>query len=91
MFGQWNYQKRFDSLYRVEKYDLLVKEINKELKMNPKSEHALRGLGYVYIAMKDLESGEKYYSDALKVKPNCGMCYLNIGRIYSLKGKNAEA
>ena len=72
-------------------YDELISFLEVELKKYPQSEDILRSIGYVHIVKNNLGLGEKYYSEALVVNPKCARCYLNIGRIYSLRGDNKKA
>ncbi|QHI36466.1 Lipopolysaccharide assembly protein B [Kordia antarctica] len=92
-FGQSKeaYQKISDSLLNIGQKDELVHYFETELKKYPKNENVLRALGYAHIVKNNLDLGEKYYLEALKVNPKCARCYLNIGRIYSLRGDNKKA
>lgn len=85
------YQQVADSLMVEEKFDDLIKYFNLELIKYPKNENVLRWLGYVSIASNNLELGEKYYLEAITVNPKCARCYLNIGKIYSLKENHKKA
>lgn len=92
-FGQTNeiYQKVGDSLIKSRKYDELIKYFENELTNHSKNEDVLRWLGYGHIAKNNLDLGEKYYTEALTVNPKCARCYLNIGRVQSLRGENNKA
>lgn len=72
-------------------YDEIIKYFDKELNKHPKNEDVLRWLGYVHIVKNNIDLGEKYYLQALAVNPQCARCYLNIGRVYSLRGDNKKA
>lgn len=85
------YQKYADSLIKIGQKEQLIKYFEKELKSKPKNEDVLRWLGFLNIDKNNLELGEKYYNDALAVNPNCARCYMNIGKIYSLKNDNKKA
>jgi tetratricopeptide (TPR) repeat protein len=92
-FGQTKemYQKIGDSLLIKGQYEEVIKYFDKELKKHSKNEDILRWLGYAHIMKNNLDLGEKYYSEALFVNPKCALCYLNIGRVYSLRGDNKKA
>ena len=92
-FGQSEeaYQKISDSLLKIGQKDKLISYFDAELKKYPKNENVLRALGYAHIINNNLDLGEKYYVDALAVNPKCARCYLNIGRVFSLRGDNKKA
>lgn len=91
--GQTNemYQRIGDSLLAGGKSDELIKYFENELRKHPRNEGVLRWLGYVHIAKNNLHLGEQYYLQALAVNPQCARCYLNIGRVYSIRGDNKKA
>lgn len=80
------YDALVDSLSKTGQTEKLIPYFEKEVKAKPKDEYALRWLGYLYIEKNELELGEKSYRQALAVNPKCGRCYLNLGRIYAMKG-----
>ncbi len=85
------YDRLVDSLKAIGQKEKLIPLFEKELKTHPKSETILRWLGFLHIESNEPELGETYYRQALAVNPTCAMCYLNIGRVHSLKKDNQQA
>ena len=85
------YDQVVDSLVRTGQKDKLIPYFQKELKSKPGNEMVLRTLGRLLIENDQLESGEKYYREALKINPACARCYMNIGIVYAKKKDNIKA
>lgn len=79
------YTNAVDSLVKLGKIADVIPYLEEQLKQSPKNEEILRMLGFYYIEKNELETGAKYYQDALLINPKCGRCYLNLGRIFVMK------
>jgi len=85
--GQTNekYQRTIDSFKRTGQEEKLIPYFNREVKLRPKNEAALKALGFLYLENDQFEEGEKYFRDALNVNPKCAHCYMSLGIVYSIK------
>jgi tetratricopeptide (TPR) repeat protein len=85
------YAKFVDSLTAIGQQAKLLQFFDKEVKLHPKNESALRWLGYLSINANKLDDGEKYYSQAIAIDPECGRCYMNLARIAGIKKDYTKA
>ncbi len=93
-FGQTKekYDHILDSLIQKGETDeKIISYFLLESKAYPNNEFVLRNLGYLYIGTNQLEAGEKYYLEALKINPECARCYMNIARVYATKNDRKKA
>ncbi|MCD4737607.1 MAG: hypothetical protein K8R53_16320, partial [Bacteroidales bacterium] len=51
---------------------------------NPENADALQALGRVYLFMEDIDSGKKYYQQAIDLDPSKNALYLDLGRYYMM-------
>ena len=51
---------------------------------NPENADALQALGRVYLFMEDIDSGKKYYQEAIDLDPSKNALYLDLGRYYMM-------
>lgn len=83
--------KAVDSLIQKGETKQVIPYLEKQLAKQPENEELLRLLGFHNIQRNNLQLGEKYYRDALKINSKCARCYLNIGKIYGLQNKHKIA
>lgn len=58
---------------------------------NPKNADALQALGRVYLFMEDIDSGKKYYQEAITIDPAKNVLYLDLGRYYMMQAMGNQA
>jgi Flp pilus assembly protein TadD len=73
-------------------WDKAINMLSKALTKNSKNVKIANQLGYVYRQKGDFENAEKQYLNAIKLDPNDGAGYLNVGILYDIyMGKLVEA
>jgi tetratricopeptide (TPR) repeat protein len=72
------YDRFADSLIKIGQWEKCIPYFEKEIKLKPKNEEALRHLGFYYLKNGKPELAEKYYGLAVAVNPKCARCYLNM-------------
>ena len=63
----------------------------KILKKEPKNFNVLNNLGLTCYELKDEEQAEKYYNEAINLKPNFPDPLVNLGNLKTTQNKNEEA
>jgi len=77
---------------RIGKIDVLIKDLTKIIKQNPKHAHALNALGYTLVDRTDrLEEAAGYIERALELLPDDPAILDSMGWLKYRTGKNAEA
>lgn len=61
------------------------------LRYNPREFKVYNNIGVAYLGRGDLESAEAAFKKCLEIKPDTGMAYFNLYRVYMAKGKRQEA
>jgi Flp pilus assembly protein TadD len=73
-------------------WDKAIKMLSKALTKNSKNIKIANQLGYVYRQKGDFKNAEQQYLNAIKLDPNDGAGYLNLGILYDIyMGKLVEA
>jgi len=54
------------------------------IEQNPGNADALQSLGRVYLFMEDIDSGKKYYQEAIDLDPSKNALYIDLGRYYMM-------
>lgn len=77
---------------RVNKLDVVERDLLKVLKKQPEDANALNALGYTLADRTDrYDEAEKYLKQAVKLKPNEAVIIDSLGWLYFKRGKHAEA
>jgi hypothetical protein len=61
------------------------------LKYNPREFKIWNNLGVVYLGKGDLDSAEKFFKKCLEIKPDTGMAYFNLYRVYMARKNRPQA
>lgn len=61
------------------------------LKFNPKEFKVHNNVGVSYLAKGDLDKAEYHFRTCLEIKPDTGMAYFNLYRVYMARGDKAKA
>jgi tetratricopeptide (TPR) repeat protein len=80
-----NYDRFADSMVAAGQSEKLIDFFRQEDKKKPNNEDITRWLGYLHLIKNDADNTIKYYLAALKINPNCGMCYVNLAKAYLIK------
>jgi tetratricopeptide (TPR) repeat protein len=69
--------------WKQRKFDQAEEEFGMELQNGPVHARSLAYLGDVYFRRRDFESSERLLLHALKLEPNIGIAYVDLGAIHS--------
>ena len=61
------------------------------LRFNPKEFKMYNNLGVTYLGRGELQKAEDAFKSCLKIKPDTGMAYFNLYRVYMAQGKKKDA
>ncbi|MBD3379673.1 MAG: tetratricopeptide repeat protein [Candidatus Omnitrophica bacterium] len=61
------------------------------LRYNPREFKVYNNIGVAYLGRGDLDRAEEAFWKCLEIKPDTGMAYFNLYRIYKIRGKHKEA
>jgi tetratricopeptide (TPR) repeat protein len=83
-------------VYRIlkEEYgiNLALQDFDSVLKLQPNNYWAMLEIGHIYLYdLKDTESAESYYHQALEDNPEYPHAYFYLGEVYKTRGDNATA
>ncbi|MFN6039697.1 MAG: tetratricopeptide repeat protein, partial [Bacteroidota bacterium] len=85
------YSAYVDSMQKINQGEKLILFFEQENKKYPKNEDVLRWLGYLFLQKTDADNCIKYYNEAIKINPKCGMCYANLAKAYTIKVEMPKA
>jgi len=61
------------------------------LKFSPRDFKVYNNMGVEYLGRGDLDKAEEHFRKCLEIKPDTGMAYFNLYRIYLSRGRREEA
>ncbi len=71
-------------------FDAAIASLEQALQLSPENEQAQRNLAEAYVASMQFERAEKFYLDALNVKPDARL-FNGLGVVYDLMGRGGDA
>lgn len=61
------------------------------LRFNPRDHKVYNNMGVYYLGKRELSKAEEAFKKCLEIKPDTGMAYFNLYRVYMAEGRRAEA
>lgn len=77
--------------YRLQRFDLALKELERSLELDPESDQTHFGLAEVFAGMGRYEEAIAEYQKAIRVKPQFTEYYENLGVLLTNLGRYQEA
>jgi len=84
-------RSKIEILYELKKHDLLIKEAQKLLSIEPNDGYALFMMGLSYVSLKRFEDAEKIALSYLELEPNNQLSHFLYGKVLSYTGNYEKA